>query len=213
MLRLRAVQIRYEKFTGGVFDTNGYVVQAPAGWILFDAPQGICDWLEARGIEPRMLLLTHGHFDHITDAAEARRRYEIQIGIHPADQPMIEDADFFSRWGFALPVTPVKVDFEIKEEGEVDFLGLPMTIYHVPGHSPGSVCFHNKSAGVLVGGDVLFAGGVGRWDLPGGNQELLLDGIRKKLWPLAEETVVLPGHGPSTTIGVERRSNPFVPGT
>ncbi len=212
MLRLRRVQIRYEKFTGGVLDTNAYAVRAADGWILFDAPQGVCDWLDAQGIVPTLLLLTHGHYDHVSDAAEAKRRYQAMIGIHRADRPMVEEKDFFARWGFALPVTPVQVDFEIVEGEKTEFLGLSLGIYHVPGHSPGSVCFHDRSGAVLVGGDVLFAGGVGRWDLPGGNGELLIEGIRQKLWALDDATVVLPGHGPSTTIGVERLSNPYVGG-
>ena len=83
-------------------------------------------------------------------------------------------------------------------------------IFEVPGHSPGSLCFLQRESQLLIGGDVLFAGGVGRWDLPGGDGELLFAGIREKLFPLGDGITVLPGHGPTTTIGVERQTNPFV---
>ena len=84
------------------------------------------------------------------------------------------------------------------------------TVLEVPGHCPGSLCFLKEDAATLFGGDVLFAGGVGRWDLPGGDYELLMDGIRKKVLPLPDDVAVLPGHGPATKVGIERRTNPFV---
>jgi glyoxylase-like metal-dependent hydrolase (beta-lactamase superfamily II) len=91
-----------------------------------------------------------------------------------------------------------------------NLLGLGVDVLDVPGHCPGSLCFHLPEEGLLIGGDVLFRGGIGRWDLPGGNGELLLQGIRSKVMPLPDQTVVLPGHGPSTTIGVEKATNPFL---
>jgi hydroxyacylglutathione hydrolase len=202
--------MHYETFCGGIYETNCYVLHAPGGPLLFDAPDGCCDWLESQNIRPKLLLLTHGHFDHVPEVAEAKRRFQCQIGCHADTVPMISDPDFFRRFGFALDVEPTKPDFLIEETPSRDFLGLKMEVLEVPGHSPGSLCFLSREDSLLVGGDVLFAGGVGRWDLPGGDGELLFRGIREKLFPLGDDVTVLPGHGPPTTLGVERQTNPFV---
>ena len=204
--------MHYETFCGGIFETNCYVLQAPEGAILFDAPDGACEWLESQGITPKLLLLTHGHFDHIPDLAKIKRRFGCDIGCHADTVPMISDPEFFRNYGFQLEIEPVDADFLIEETSQRSFAGLDLEVLDVPGHSPGSLCFHSREGKLLVGGDVLFAGGVGRWDLPGGDGELLFRGIKTKLFPLGDDVVVLPGHGPATTIGRERRTNPFVGG-
>jgi hydroxyacylglutathione hydrolase len=202
--------MRYETFCGGIFETNCYLLHAPEGPILFDAPDGACEWLVSRGISPRLLLLTHGHFDHVPDLAKIKRRFGCQLGCHPDTVPMISDPEFFRNAGFQLEIEPVEADFTISETAGRDFLGAKMDVLEVPGHCPGSLCFRATEDKLLVGGDVLFAGGVGRWDLPGGDGDLLFRGIREKLYPLGDEVTVLPGHGPTTTIGAERATNPFV---
>jgi glyoxylase-like metal-dependent hydrolase (beta-lactamase superfamily II) len=202
--------MNYESFCGGIFETNCYLVHAPGGPILFDAPDGACAWVESLKIEPKLLLLTHGHFDHVPDVAKIKRRFGCPIGCHPDSAPMISDPEFFRSFGFQLELEPVKPDFLIEETPEREFLGLPMQVLEVPGHCPGSLCFFVRQERLLIGGDVLFAGGVGRWDLPGGDAEVLFSGIREKLFPLGDDVTVLPGHGPPTTIGQERLTNPFV---
>ena len=182
----------------------------PEGSILFDAPDGACQWLESRGVEPKMLLLTHGHFDHIPDVAKIKRRFNCPIGCHPETVPMISDPNFFRDFGFQLEIEPTKPDFLIEATPSRDFLGAEMQVLEVPGHCPGSLCFLSRPDKLLIGGDVLFASGVGRWDLPGGDGDLLFSGIKTKLFPLGDDITVLPGHGPPTTIGQERRTNPFV---
>ena len=200
----------YQTFCGGIFETNCYLFHAPGGPILFDAPDGACAWLESIGVAPKLLLLTHGHFDHVPDVAKIQRRFGCEIGCSAETVPMISDKDFFRDFGFQLEIEPAQPDFVIAETASRDFAGLPMRVLEVPGHCPGSLCFLLPNDRQLVGGDVLFAGGVGRWDLPGGDGELLFGGIRTKLFPLGDDVVVLPGHGPTTTIGVERHTNPFV---
>jgi|ERR1700731_2992455 len=202
--------MNYESFCGGIFETNCYVLHAPGGAILFDAPDGACAWAEKRGIDVKLLLLTHGHFDHVPDVAKIKRRFQCPIGCHPETAPMISDPEFFRNFGFELEIEPVEPDLLIEETPGRNFLGLEMQVLEVPGHCPGSLCFLARDEKLLVGGDVLFAGGVGRWDLPGGNADLLFEGIRKKLFPLDDDVVVLPGHGPPTKIGAERLTNPFV---
>jgi hydroxyacylglutathione hydrolase len=199
---------RFKSFTGGVFDTNCFYYQAPQGGILFDAPQG-ADSAFARA-QVDLLLLTHGHFDHVVDGAAIIKRHGCKTAFHPATTPMVGNPDFFRDWGFGLEIDPFKADFFLDEDGQTELLGAPFRIYHVPGHCPGSLCFHFIDEQVIVGGDVLFREGVGRWDLPGGDKDLLLDGIRQKLLPLDDAVTVLPGHGPPTTIGWERRNNPFL---
>ncbi len=200
----------YETFCGGVFETNCYLLHAPEGDILFDAPDGACAWLEAQGFAPKLLLLTHGHFDHVPDVAKIKQRFGCPIGCHADCAPMISDPEFFRKFGFALEIEPAEPDFLIEETSSREFLDKPFEVLEVPGHSPGSLCFVSREDQLVVGGDVLFAGGVGRWDLPGGDGDLLFRGIRTKLYPLGDDLTVLAGHGPPTTIGRERASNPFV---
>ncbi|MEY2508905.1 MAG: hydroxyacylglutathione hydrolase [Verrucomicrobiota bacterium] len=202
--------MRYDTFCGGIFETNCYLFTAPQGPILFDAPDGACEWLAASGVTPKLLLLTHGHFDHIPDVAKIKQRFGCPIGCHADTVPMISDPEFFRGFGYQLEIEPVEPDFLIDAASARDFLALEMEVLEVPGHCPGSLCFFSRKEKVLVGGDVLFAGGVGRWDLPGGDGELLFRGIKEKLYPLGDDVVVLPGHGPATTIGAERETNPFV---
>ena len=123
---------------------------------------------------------------------------------------MISDPNFFRRYGFGFEIKPVQPDFFVDETAERDFLGAKFQVLEVPGHCPGSLCFFSRADNILVGGDVLFAGGVGRWDLPGGDSAALFRGIKSKLFPLGNDVRVLPGHGPPTTIGDERATNPFV---
>jgi glyoxylase-like metal-dependent hydrolase (beta-lactamase superfamily II) len=202
--------VHYEGFCGGVFETNCYLIEAPEGSILFDAPQGACDWLETRRIQPKLLLLTHGHIDHVQDVAKIKRRFNPRIGCHPLTEPMISDREFFRNFGFELEIEPASADFFIEETAARDFCGAEFQVLEVPGHCPGSLCFFSRKDSLLIGGDVLFAGGVGRWDLPGGDGDLLFNGIRQKLFPLGDAVTVLPGHGPPTKIGTERLTNPFV---
>jgi hydroxyacylglutathione hydrolase len=202
--------VNYESFCGGIFETNCYRLEAPEGAILFDAPDGACEWLEARGVALKLLLLTHGHIDHVQDAARIKRRFGCQLGCSVETVPMISDRDFFRGFGFELEIEPVNADFTVNETPARNFLGLELQVLEVPGHCPGSLCFFSRQDQLLIGGDVLFAGGVGRWDLPGGDADLLFGGIRQKLFPLGDQVTVLPGHGPATKIGTERLTNPFL---
>jgi hydroxyacylglutathione hydrolase len=202
--------MKYESFCGGIFETNCYLLRAPQGAILFDAPEGAGEWVDSRKADLKLLLLTHGHIDHIGDVAKIKQRFDCPIGCHPDTAPMISERDFFQNFGFALEVEPAQPDFLIEQTASRDFLGLNFEIFEVPGHSPGSLCFFLREEKLLIGGDVLFAGGVGRWDLPGGDSDLLFSGIKTKLFPLGDDVTVLPGHGPPTTIGEERRTNPFL---
>jgi glyoxylase-like metal-dependent hydrolase (beta-lactamase superfamily II) len=195
-------------FTGGSLETNSYLIGCPGGNILVDAPQGSAEAF--RGTPVSLLVLTHGHFDHVWDAAEVARIHGCPVAMHPVTEEMLADRGLLRRLGIDLEVEPVKAAFYLGAEKGRDLLGRSFDIHEVPGHCPGSLCFHDHEAGRLYGGDVLFAGGVGRWDLPGGDRDLLLSGIRETILPLPAATIVHPGHGPDTTIGHEKATNPYV---
>jgi glyoxylase-like metal-dependent hydrolase (beta-lactamase superfamily II) len=197
-----------DAFTGGLFDTNCFFLPDPG--ILIDAPQEAAGWLAAHGYRVKTLLLTHGHIDHVWDAARIRREHGCRVGCHEECVPMIGEPDYFQQFGFNWEIETLPADFLIAEAPAVDVEGLSFRVLDVPGHCPGSLCFLWSEKAILFGGDVLFAGSIGRTDLPRGDHALLLRGIREKLWPLGDDVKVLPGHGPATTIGHERRTNPFV---
>ena len=200
--------MKFKTFTGGPYATNCFAAEAPGGVVLFDAPEGADEAFAADPVG--LLVLTHGHWDHVADAAAIRARHGCPVVCHEETVPMVGEADFFVRQGFPFRLEPVAVDRTLCEGRAQDFLGWPLDVLEVPGHCPGSLCFYSPEDKILVGGDVLFNGGVGRWDLPGGDGELLRRGIREKLLVLPDDTVVLPGHGPQTGIGAEKMSNPFL---
>ncbi|MEI6080966.1 MAG: MBL fold metallo-hydrolase [Verrucomicrobiota bacterium] len=197
-------------FTGGALQTNSYLVACPEGNILIDAPEGSAEAF--RDIPISMLLLTHGHYDHVWDAATVALHHRCTVAMHPVTETMLADRNLLRRFGIDLEVEPVTADLKLLEGSGQRLLGRSFDLFEVPGHCPGSLCIHDASSNLLFGGDVLFAGGVGRWDLPGGDRDLLLSGISTKLLPLPGQTVVLPGHGPSTTIAEEKANNPYLAG-
>ncbi len=195
-------------FTGGLFDTNCYFLRGPG--ILVDAPEGTAAWLEGKGYRVRTLLLTHGHIDHTWDAARVHRAHGCRVGGHPETAPMVEDSEYYLRLGFNWEVEPVKMDLTLVETDSTMVEALEFRVLELPGHCPGSLGFLWLAEQALFGGDVLMAGGCGRTDLPGGSGALLVESVRDKLWKLDDDVKVLSGHGPVTTIGIERRTNPYV---
>ena len=200
--------MQIETFTGGIFDTNCFFL--PAHGILIDAPQDAAAWLARRGAKVTTLLLTHGHIDHVWDAARIQREHGCHVAYHIDGEQMITEPDFFVKYGYGWEIEPIKPGQRLDETASQIIEGIDFQILLVPGHCPGSLCFLAKEDRVLFGGDVLFAGGVGRWDLPGGDGPQLFKGIREKVFKLDDDITVLPGHGPATKIGIERRTNPYV---
>jgi len=201
--------MQIDTYTGGLFDTNAFFIPTAGGAILIDAPQGSARWLESRGARVTTLLITHGHIDHVADAAAIRRDHGCKVGYHRDGLPMLTDPGFFRRLGFGWEIETVEADFLIDETSSLPIEEIDFSVLLVPGHCPGSLCFYAKEERLLFGGDVLFAGAVGRWDLPGGDRDLLLSGITRKVFPLGDDVKVYPGHGPATTVGRERLTNPF----
>lgn len=203
-------EISIESFCGGLFQTNGYLLRTGTKAWLFDAPEGIADWLEEQGVTLGGLFLTHQHHDHVIGAGAVQSKFDCPI--YAFAEPS-EDLTMAKRleqmMGIPCELESYRVDSIIKE-GSFALDGLDLEVIHVPGHSPDSICFLVEGAPILIGGDVLFDGGIGRTDFPNGDHDLLLTGIKKKLWPLDDEVEVLPGHGGTTTLGNEKATNPFL---
>ena len=165
----------------------------------------------ARGFKVAVLLLTHGHIDHVWDAARIQREHACRVGYHLDSEPMITERDFFKKFGFGWEIEPIRADWRIEECASASSSRISTCRSCSCRAIARAACaFSRRTERVLFGGDVLFAGGVGRWDLPGGDGELLFRGIREKVYPLGDDVTVLPGHGPATKIGIERQTNPYV---
>jgi glyoxylase-like metal-dependent hydrolase (beta-lactamase superfamily II) len=176
-------------------------------------PRLVLDFLREENLQPAMILNTHGHGDHIGGNATMKQAFpDAPIGIGELDEPMLTNPMLNMSGLAGFQITSPPADRTVREGELVEAAGFRLEVRHIPGHSPGHVVFiwHEYSPAIVFGGDVLFAGGVGRWDLPGGSARTLLTGIREKLLSLPDDTRVLPGHGASTTVGEERRSNPYV---
>jgi glyoxylase-like metal-dependent hydrolase (beta-lactamase superfamily II) len=172
--------------------------------------------IQASGLRPTMILHTHGHLDHVGGTADLSRLLggELPIGLHPEEIELYRNAALQARM-FGLEVeAPPEPDLMLKHGDTVSVGALELEVRHTPGHSPGGVCFvaSQKDESLAIVGDVLFAGSIGRTDLLGGSFPLLEKSIREQLYTLPDATRVVCGHGPDTTIGRERASNPFVSG-
>lgn len=156
------------------------------------------------------IILTHAHFDHVMGLQWAYDTFQVPVLLHPAEKEILEMLSI-SAGRFGLLVKPVNVELSYLEEGDVlNFDGDEFQVYHVPGHSPGSLVFHHKKEKFMISGDVLFQGSIGRTELYKGDFDLLISGIQSKLMILDPETQVFSGHGAPTHIGFEKQFNPFL---
>ena len=163
--------------------------------------------IEEHGLVVERILLTHGHIDHVGAVAAMRRHTGVEVWMHPADEFLLDGlAAQAALFGLRPPEQPI-IDHPLAEGDVFSFAGREIRVLETPGHSPGSVTFDID--GLLISGDVLFAGSIGRTDLPGGDHELLMRSIQERLFVYSDKTAVYPGHGPNTTIGREKRQNPF----
>jgi len=197
----------------GRFAQNCYLLvpQREPAAVLVDPgeePERFLAEASRRGVTIGEIWITHAHIDHIAGVAEIQRATGAPISLHPADRPLYDNLAQ-QALSFGLRMDPAPAPDRGLEHGQRLALGdAEFEVRHTPGHSPGSVCFLGPA--MVIGGDVLFQGSVGRTDLPGGSHERLMQSIREQLLILPDDTLVYPGHGPPTTIGVERRSNPFL---
>ncbi len=168
------------------------------------------EFINSNGLVVKALLNTHAHLDHIMGNAFIKRTYDVDLYLHEADVITLNMGGQSSRlYGLDQFETSPQPDQFLKEGDRLEFGGIVFDVIFGPGHAPGHVAFYNKTEGVLINGDILFKGSYGRVDLPGGDFQTLKDTIQKKLFQLPEETLVYTGHGPETTIGAEKTSNPI----
>jgi hydroxyacylglutathione hydrolase len=197
-------------FTGGIAQTNGYLIEGGSSALAVDAPEGMADWLAGQGKAVSHLLLTHQHFDHCQDAAKLQRTGARVLAFSPFSRDLTLEFLMGFVSGTRFEVEEFTVDDLLEGKAEIEAGGLSWRLAHVPGHSADSVTFYLEPEKLLMGGDVLFAGSVGRTDFPGGSFQVLREGIEKHLLTLPDDTRVMPGHGPETTIGEEREGNQFL---
>jgi glyoxylase-like metal-dependent hydrolase (beta-lactamase superfamily II) len=166
--------------------------------------------LDKHKLTVKQILITHAHIDHIAGAARLKKITGAPILYNPRDLPLVKMMDAQAAWLGMEPPEVAPPDDTLEDGRVISITGLAGNILHTPGHTQGSVCLHLPTQNLLLAGDTLFAGSVGRTDLPGGDGPTLIRSIHEKLLPLPDSTVVIPGHGPRTTIGQERESNPFL---
>ena len=217
-------------FPAEVFGTNCYVLATAPGeqCVIVDPGIGVVDRLESvlaeHRLQPAAVVLTHGHLDHTFSVAPVCGARGITAYVHPADREMLADPgkalsmDPAELFGGRMTYSEPEDVAELTDGAMITLAGLELTVDHAPGHTGGSVLFRLPAGAargweaeeVCLSGDVLFAGSIGRTDLPGGSMPAMLASLRDKVLPLADDTLVLPGHGPATTIGRERASNPYL---
>jgi len=198
----------------GSFQTNCYILSSGDGAIIVDPGDDaskIITYLATKELKPAAIFVTHGHFDHIGALKEVQAKYEIPVYTHK------DEAEFFtdSKYNFSWKSGRTPIEFGdlsvfnlIEEDGIIEIIDQKIKVLHVPGHSPGSLAFYFEDSDIVITGDALFKGSIGRTDL-GGNHEQLIKNIETKLFTLPDSTVAYPGHGQATTIGDEKRMNPF----
>lgn len=205
--------MRVETFNVGPLDNNTYVlVDESTGEAALVDPsfesRPVWDAIQRAGWKITWLLNTHAHIDHVVENAFFAEQTGAPLALHDADLPLLHAMEAQARWmGVPAPVV-IQPAYSFTDGEEIAIGGERIRVAHTPGHSPGSVSLIGD--GFVLGGDVLFAGSIGRTDLPGGNLDTLIDTIRIRLYALPDDTRVYAGHGPATTIGHERRTNPFV---
>ena len=208
--------MRIISFTGGEAETNAYLVfdKKTNEAILVDAPHGLAEEMlaKAKELDARVVALvnTHGHWDHIADNAAIIEATHAPLLIHPDDERLVTNPSLMTRYGLFFEIPPTKPDRLLREGDHLTLGESDFEILHCPGHCPGSIVLYERRAKVALVGDVIFAGSVGRTDLPGGSWEQLLESIQTKILALPDDVKLLPGHGPATTVGQERRTNPFL---
>jgi hydroxyacylglutathione hydrolase len=210
--------INIETFVFNSFQENTYLLYDHTGeCIIVDAgcheeqeKDELTDYLDDQGLKPVKLVNTHCHVDHILGVAYLARKFDLPFIIHPEEKSLFShsrsQAEFF---GLSLEQPPEPKAF-LNDGDVLSFGESTLNVIHIPGHSPGGILFHSSEQNFLISGDVLFRQSIGRTDLPGGDYDSLIGGIQTKLLGLEPETIVYPGHGPTTTIGEEKNTNPFL---
>lgn len=204
-------------FTFNPFGENTYVVYDGTGEALIVDPGNyepaedarLSGFIAEKGLKPVLIANTHAHVDHVLGVSYAKRKWGIPFALHREEEPVLRSVKAYApAYGFTA-YDEAEADLWLEEGRKITFGASELDIIFVPGHAPGHVAFYNREQKILLSGDVLFRESIGRTDLPGGDHSTLLQSIIEELFVLPDEVVVYPGHGPSTSIGHERKYNPF----
>lgn len=210
--------IEIKSFTFNPFAENTYVLYdndskealiIDPGCYEPEEQQTLNAYIKSQGLNITKLLNTHAHIDHVLGNAWVKETYGVSLFLHPHDEPTLRAVETYApTYGFAR-YAPSSPDASLKEGEAIQLGDEKLEVLFVPGHAPGHVAFYHARQKFCINGDCLFQGSIGRTDLPGGDHNTLINSIRSKLFQLPDETVVYCGHGPETTIGSEKRNNPF----
>lgn len=206
--------MKIEHYVVGAVGTNCYfAINEQTKECLVIDPGDNADALAGKigegGLVPKAILLTHGHFDHIMGVEGLKRRYDLPVYVHEADEEMLERTDLNCGAMVGASVS-LKADKLLRDGNRLKLAGLDIEVLHTPGHTPGGVCYYFPGEEVVFSGDTLFCESVGRTDLPGGDMSALIHSIREKVLKLPDLTIVYPGHGEPTKISTEKQYNPFI---
>jgi glyoxylase-like metal-dependent hydrolase (beta-lactamase superfamily II) len=200
----------FQENTYILWDETGECVIIDPGCYYPEEKEDLAKYIAAKELKPVLLLNTHCHLDHVFGNKWVKEKFGIPLLAHPGDEFFLKNMkETAAMYGFGIEESPMP-DRHLEDGGEVTFGKSKLRVIHTPGHSPGGVCFVNDDAGFIIGGDVLFQGSIGRFDLPGGNYETLMESIFTRLLIFPDTMKVYNGHGPATTVGTERRTNPFL---
>ncbi len=210
--------IQIQSFTFNAFGENTYVLYDDTGACVIIDPgcydtyekQELTDFIKQNNLQVKYLLNTHCHIDHVLGNAFVKRTYGVDLYIHHEDEPVLRAVQTYAAaYGFA-GYESTEADHFLKEGDTIKLGNSVLEVLFVPGHAPGHIAFYNREQKFCIGGDVLFLMSIGRTDLPGGDFDTLIRSIKTKLFPLGDDVTVYPGHGSSTTIGNEKKYNPFL---
>ena len=209
--------LRLQSFVFNPFQENTFVLYDETKECIVVDP-GCCNeqenlrlrtFIDKEKLKVKLLLNTHCHIDHVLGNRFVRSTYNVNLLIHPVEEAVLKAAEVYAP-SYGFPEYQHQAPDAFLQEGDVVVVGnQSFEVLFVPGHSPGHVAFYSEKNRILIGGDVLFYNSIGRTDLPGGNHHLLINSIHNKLFTLPDHVKVYPGHGPETTIGFEKKTNPF----
>lgn len=200
----------YQENTYVVYDESGECAIIDPGMYTAAEQNVVVSFIRDKNLKPVLLLNTHCHIDHVLGNKFIFDQYGLNPQFHIGELPVLEAVVAYApMMGIRYEISPLPGEY-LPETGSVRFGDTTLELIFAPGHSPAHLCFYDKKDNILVGGDVLFRSSIGRTDLPGGNHNLLIKNIEEKLFTLPDNCVVYPGHGPETTIGYEKQTNPFL---
>jgi glyoxylase-like metal-dependent hydrolase (beta-lactamase superfamily II) len=210
--------IQIETFIFNPFQENTYLVSDDTGACILIDPgchfenerRQLKDYIEKHRLQPQLIVHTHGHIDHVLGINFIKEAYGIKAVMHPDDLSVLRSSKDFGRMVGLEIDQPGDPELHVFDDEQVKFGNTSLEVFHVPGHSPGSIALYHQDRGILFPGDVLFRRGIGRTDLMGGDYSTLVRSIKERLFTLPEDTTVYPGHGEPTTIGEEKRENPVL---